>query len=53
MPNKITLNGQEYTSLDEMPADVRQQYEQAMAKIDADRNGVPDVLEDAGFTALR
>jgi len=48
----IVANGQAYSSVEEMPADVRQQYEQAMGKFDADRNGVPDVLEGAGLPAL-
>ena len=48
----IVANGQAYSSVDEMPADVRKQYKQAMGKFDADRNGVPDVLEGGGFTAL-
>jgi len=42
----ITVNGQTYTSVDEMPPDVRRQYEQVMSLM-ADRNqdGVPDILE--------
>ncbi len=43
---KIVFNGQEYTSVDEMPAEVRRAYEQALAAFDADRDGVPDVLEN-------
>ncbi len=49
---RIVVNGQAYSSVEEMPPEVHQQYEQAMAKVDADRNGVPDVLEGEGFSAL-
>jgi len=36
---KFTVNGKKYTSLDEMPEDVRN-------IIDKDRNGILDVIED-------
>jgi len=52
MHTRIIVNGQEYSSVDEMPADVRETYEQMMAKFDADRNGVPDMLEDGGPSGL-
>jgi hypothetical protein len=43
---QIMFNGKTYNSLDEMPANERQAYEQ-MQKIfvDADGNGIPDFLE--------
>ena len=41
----LTINGKTYTNPDEMPADVRRVYEQAMAQVDHDRNGVPDAFE--------
>ena len=48
MGTRIVVNGQEYASEKAMPAAVRQAYEQALAQLaDADRNGVPDLLEDA------
>ncbi len=51
MPNKIIFNGNEYASVDEMPPDVRQAYEQAMSTFtDANRNGVPDIFEHGGLT---
>jgi hypothetical protein len=56
--SKIIFNGREYASLEEMPVDVRKLWEQAMAAVrqprlqvradtqfDANRNGIPDVLE--------
>lgn len=55
---RITFNGREYTSADEMPPDVRRAYDELIAGLpDANRNGVPDVLEQppAGgdtFTAI-
>ena len=40
MPTRITINGQEYDSPEQMPPDVRQLYEQAMAKVKACGTGV-------------
>jgi hypothetical protein len=46
MSTKITVNGQTYSSADEMPPDVRAKYDRAMAAMaDRDNNGIPDVLE--------
>jgi hypothetical protein len=45
----IVFNGQEYSSLDDMPADIREAYLRAMAAFaDSDGNGVPDVFERGG-----
>ena len=42
----ITVNGRTYASVDEMPPDVRRQYEQVMSLMaDRNNNGVPDILE--------
>ena len=42
----LVVNGKSYASLDEMPPEVRQEYEQAMGLLaDKDQNGVPDVFE--------
>ena len=44
--NKIIFNGKEYASPEAMPEEVRQAYQQALAHLaDADRNGIPDILE--------
>ena len=45
--SSITVNGQTYNSVGEMPAAVRWLYEQAMGQMDANRNGIPDALEAA------
>lgn len=43
---RITINGREYNSVDEMPPDVLAIYEQSMSMLaDRDGNGVPDILE--------
>ena len=42
---KIVFNGQVYHSADEMPAEARQAYQRAIGTLDADQNGVPDMLE--------
>jgi hypothetical protein len=57
-PAKITINGREYDSPDEMPPDVRHLYEGAMRQAlpalkDQDGNGVPDLLEGAGSGRAR
>jgi len=46
MNTKFTINGQTYNSIEEMPPQVRQAYEQAMSVLaDRDGNGIPDILE--------
>lgn len=46
---KIVFNGSQYASPEEMPADVRRSYDQAMAMFaDEDKDGVPDVFEGVG-----
>lgn len=46
MQSKITINGREYESVDQMPEHDRKAYEQAMSVLaDRDGNGVPDILE--------
>jgi len=40
MSTRITINGQEYDSPEQMPPDVRQLYEQAMARAKAGGPGV-------------
>jgi len=42
---KIIADGREYSSVDELPPDIRAKYEQAMGTLDSNRNGVPDFLE--------
>ena len=42
----ITINGQTYNSVEDMPPKVREQYDRAMAMLpDENHNGVPDILE--------
>lgn len=50
METRIFFKGREYRDVAQMPEDVRRAYAQAMARFaDADRNGIPDILEgDAG-----
>jgi hypothetical protein len=43
--NKILVNGQVYDGLDQLPPEIRAQYEQAMIAMDKNRNGVPDFVE--------
>ena len=46
METKINFNGKTYTKVEDMPEEVRQAYQQALAQFaDADRNGIPDILE--------
>jgi len=57
-PAKITINGHEYDSPEQMPSDLRQLYESAMRQAlpalkDQDGNGVPDLLEGQGSGRAR
>src|SRR5688500_5696856 len=46
MSLQITFNGKTYQSLDEMPPEARQAYEQALRLLaDQNANGVPDFLD--------
>ena len=42
---KIIVGGKEFTGLQDLPADVRARYEEAMHRLDANQNGVPDFAE--------
>lgn len=42
---KILVNGQVYDGLDQLPPEIRAQYEQAMSAMDKNRNGIPDFVE--------
>jgi hypothetical protein len=42
---KVLFDGREYNSIDDLPADARAKYDQAMGALDANRNGIPDFLE--------
>jgi hypothetical protein len=43
---KIVVNGREYASPDELPAEARADYERAMSALaDKNGNGIPDILE--------
>jgi len=49
MTTRIIFNGQEYSSPEAMPEDVRKMYQEALARFaDADHNGIPDLLEGHG-----
>ena len=46
METKIIFNGKTYTKVEDMPEEVRQSYQQALAQFaDADKNGIPDFIE--------
>ena len=42
---KIIADGKEYNGMDDLPPEVRAKLSQAMGKLDANQNGVPDFLE--------
>ena len=43
---RITINGREYESVEEMPPDVLAIHEQSMSMLaDRDGNGIPDIME--------
>lgn len=41
----FVVDGKVYQSIDELPPQAREKYEQAMGSIDKNRNGLPDFLE--------
>jgi hypothetical protein len=51
---RVVFNGKEYSSPEEMPPEIRQAYDQAMATVlaDADDDGVPDIFEDGGNSSV-
>jgi hypothetical protein len=50
---KITINGQVYDSLDQLPPDIRAKYEQALGAMDANKNGIPDFVEGMLSSAIQ
>lgn len=48
----ILIDGKTYDSIDEMPEDVRQQYEETMSTLkDDNKNHVPDAFENLNIFA--
>jgi hypothetical protein len=46
-PKLIVIDGKTYKNVDEMPEDIRRNYESAISSLDdKDRNGIPDILEN-------
>ncbi len=46
--SKVVVNGKEYNGMEDLPPEVRAKLAQAMGKLDANQNGIPDFLETAG-----
>jgi hypothetical protein len=48
---RIVFNGHEYSSIEEMPDDVRRAFQDKLAQLtkDADHDGVPDILQRDGI----
>lgn len=42
---KIIIDGKEFDGLENLPPEARAKYEEAMGKLDANRNGIPDFAE--------
>src|SRR5512138_65412 len=42
---KIIVDGKEFNSVENLPPEARAKYEEAMGKLDANRNGIPDFIE--------
>jgi hypothetical protein len=47
----IVIDGKTYKSVDEMPEEVRQKYENAMRALDKNQDGTPDMLENTNLFA--
>jgi len=48
---KIIVDGKEFDGLEHLPPEARARYEEAMGKLDANRNGIPDFVEGMMNTA--
>jgi hypothetical protein len=49
----ITVNGRPYSSPEEMPPEVREQFEKAMSMLaDKNNNGIPDALEGGKYDTM-
>jgi hypothetical protein len=48
---KIIVNGKEFYGIENLPPEARARYEEAMGKLDANRNGIPDFVEGMINTA--
>jgi hypothetical protein len=44
---KIIVDGKEFNGVENLPPEARAKYEAAIAKLDANKNGIPDFLEGA------
>jgi hypothetical protein len=42
---KIVIDGKEFSSIDSLPPEARARYVEAMDKLDANQNGIPDFVE--------
>ena|GEM_PF-340435 len=42
---KIIVDGKEFNGIENLPPEARARYEEAMGKLDANRNGIPDFVE--------
>jgi hypothetical protein len=42
---KIIVDGKEFDGLEHLPPEARARYEEAMGKLDSNRNGIPDFVE--------
>ncbi|HET6822348.1 MAG TPA: hypothetical protein VFH34_06845 [Anaerolineales bacterium] len=48
---KIIVDGKEFDGLEHLPPEARARYQEAMGKLDANRNGIPDFVEGMMNTA--
>jgi hypothetical protein len=48
---KIIVDGQEFNGLENLPPEARARYNEAMGKLDANQNGIPDFAEGMMNTA--
>ena len=49
---KIIVDGKQFRGIENLPPEVRARYEEAMRQLDADGNGVPDVVETRSNTNI-
>jgi hypothetical protein len=50
---KIVIDGREFTAVDNLPPEARERFDEAMNKLDANKNGIPDFMEGLSKTSAQ
>ena len=44
-PKVLVIGGEEFNGIENLPPEVRARYQEAIGKLDANRNGIPHFVE--------